>query len=268
VLKALRDARLLCLLAVLAIVLFEVLFVRAIGEFAGDILDLWIKRPLLRNFIKALVGADVVNEASATTLATIGLAHPFLLAVSWAFILANGTRVIAGEIDRGTADLVLTLPISRSRYYVSASAAGALACVPVALAPICGIWIGGRLFPMWEPLQVQRMWIATANLYLLFIAIGGLTLCVSAFIPRRGPAVGLTLGALLVSFLINFLAQLWPAVQRAHVASLSVLEYYRPLSSVLNVAWPVSDIATLLVLAAVFWAGGLWRFRTRDIPAA
>ncbi len=264
--KTALDTLAVFLLIVAGLVVFEFLFVRAMSEFADDLLQFWSRRPAIKGFVQVLVGSQFNLDISPTGLMTIGLAHPLLFALTWTFILANGSRVLAGEIERGTADLLLTLPVSRVGVYVSVSLVWVVAGAALSFAPLVGVWLGEMWHPLREPLDLPRLVIPAVNLYAMFLAVCGATMLVSALASRRGPVIGVLLAMLLSSFLINFLSQLWPAARR--LSFLSLLEYYRPLASVREGAWPVRDLIVLLTSAAVCWSLGLWRFSRRDIPAA
>ena len=87
-----------------------------------------------------LLSLDMQTGISVNTLLVLGLVHPFLFAVTWGFMTAICTRITVGEIDQGTADLLLTLPLSRSTIYVSTSLVWIVAAV--FLAPRPG-WVSG-----------------------------------------------------------------------------------------------------------------------------
>lgn len=265
--KTFRDARGLVLLLTFGLVLFEIAAARVLVEVTSDLpyLRMWLQRPMVQFLIKVALGAEMVGPISSTTLATFALGHPLLWALSWTLLLTIGTGVVAGEIGRGTADLLLTLPLSRGCVYRSAS----LVCVAVALfisvVPLFGLWLGNRFFPLDEPLEFHRFWPLTANLAALNLAILGLTLGVSSLVARRGTAIGIVLAGLLFSDLMNFLSQFWAAVRP--FAFLGFLHYYKPLPIVRSGAFPARDVAILLAVAVVSWTAGLWHFRRRDIPA-
>src|SRR5262249_7182412 len=100
--KTLRDCLVQFVLTLAAVTAWEVLFIRAMGEFSTDMSQLWLKQPLVRRMIQMLIGYDLASDLTPTTLMTIGLAHPLLYALTWSFILAVTSRVLAGEVDRGT----------------------------------------------------------------------------------------------------------------------------------------------------------------------
>jgi ABC-2 type transport system permease protein len=267
-LKALRDAAVLALLLTLGVVLLEMAVVRALLEISKHLEDLrrWMELPLVRNLLHIALGADFAGDYTPTTLITFGLGHPLLYALSWTLLLTVGTGVIAGEIDRGTADLLLTLPVSRTAVYTSTSAVWVLCAGLVSFASLLGLYLGERVCPLSRPLQFAHIWPLTVNFYALNLAVGGVTMMVSSFLSRRAVAVGIVLAVLLFSDLINFLSQFWDRVRP--FAFLGFLHYYRPLPVVRSGALPVQDILVLLGVGVVAWCVGLWYFRRRDIPAA
>ncbi|TWT45096.1 ABC-2 family transporter protein [Phycisphaerae bacterium RAS1] len=266
VLKTARDTFWLALVATVGIMLFEMLFVRAMREVPVEIANYWLGHKVFSRLIEALVGARLAENLTPTTLVTIGFAHPLVFALTWALLLTVCTRVIVGEIERGTADLLLTLPISRTRIYLSTSVVWMLAGIPVSLAPWLGMCLAQRFVPLWEPIDLQRLAMLPVNLYLLYLSIGSSATLVSSLTSRRGAAVAIVLTALLASFVLNFLSALWPAAK--HVAFVGILNYYQPLPMARDGVWPIGHLAALAGFALAAWLAGLIIFRRRDIPAA
>jgi hypothetical protein len=93
-----------------------------------------------------------------------------------------------------------------------------------------------------------------ANLYSVYVAVGGIALFVSALSDHRGRAVGVVFAILLASFLLNFIANFWqPAKQ---IAFLGILEYYRPAQILQHGEFPLRDITVLLGVGLVAWLAG------------
>lgn len=265
--KTARDAWLLSAVLTTAILLLEIAVVRMLIE-AGQNLEhvrIWLEWPLVRDLIRIALGADLIGDLTPTTMATFGLAHPLLYVFGWTLLLTIGTGVLAGEIDRGTADLLLTLPLSRSAIYLSTSAVWLGAAVVVSAAPLAGLWLGQQIWPGAQPLEYRRLWPLAVNLLALNLAVAGICMFVSSLSARRGKAVGIVLAVLLVSDLVNIFSQFWPAIRP--ISFLGFLHYYRPLPVVRSAAVPLEDIATLGGVAVAAWLAGLLCFRRRDIPA-
>lgn len=264
-LKTLRDTAWLLVLLTVASIVFEILFVRAMREFSAEMSHLWMQKPIIRRMVSMLVGADVAVNLTPTTLMAIGVAHPLLYAFHWIFVLTTCSRVIVGEIDRGTADLLLSLPVSRAGVYASVSAMWVVGCVPLAVVPLLGIALGQHFSPLWEPIDLERVARVMPNLLLLDLAIGSVTMFVSAWASRRGIAVAVVLGALLLDVLISFIGMFWDLAARLWF--LGFLDYYQPLPTIRSGAWPVRNLIVLASVTVVFWLAGLIRYARRDIPA-
>ncbi len=264
--KTVRESWFMLAVLVVAVMLFEILFVLAVSSFSKELIEMWSKFHFLRGLVQALAGADLTADVNATSFMSIGFAHPFLYAVTWAFLLTTCTRVIVGEIDRGTSDLLLTLPISRASHYISVSAVWIAMGIPICVAVWVGILIGPMFLPRPEPIDMRVLWLPVANLFALYVAIGCMTMMLSSFMTRRGPAVGLTLGLLLAGFVHNFICTLTPEMKSW--GFLSLLSFYRPLESIRAHALPWGDVGVLMAFAAVSWGVGLVKFQSRDLPAA
>jgi len=74
-----------------------------------------------RSMLTALLGTELGDEISARTMQAFLWVHPVVLALVWAHEITFCTRMPAGEIDRGTIDIRLGLPVSRRAVYLCES---------------------------------------------------------------------------------------------------------------------------------------------------
>lgn len=262
-LKSLVDARAVTVLLATAMLLAEGVLSYVLPTVMTDFSSQILQVPFIRTMISALLGADIGDSLVPATFIAIAWVHPVVLAIVWTHAIVFCTRVPAGEIDRGTIDLLLSLPVSRWQVYVAET----VVFLGTGLAVLAMGMLGHRLgilslAPRDRP-GLGRMLVIVANLYCLYMAVGGLAFLVSAISDRRGRAIAAVFGILLASFLLNFLAQFWPPAQA--VRFLSLLNYYQPLPLVRTGDLPVWDIFILTGFAAVTWtAGGVW-FARRDV---
>src|SRR5680860_624226 len=75
---------------------------------------------------------------------TLGLQHPLALAMLGIFAVGAAATAIAGERARGTLEVLLARPISRSSLYVSILV-GLLIAVTIVLIALLGGMIGGAV---------------------------------------------------------------------------------------------------------------------------
>ncbi len=263
--KTFRDARGLLLALFLGAVVFEAVLMRSLGELPSEASGM-LSWPPVRRMISTLLGADLSTALNSTTLVTVGLGSPLLYALLWTFLLTTCTRITVGEIDRGTADLLLTLPVPRAAVYATGTLVWLLLAALLCAAVLGGVWVGIRLWPLSHPVQFGQLVPVIVNLFALCAAIGSLTMFVGSLVSRRGSALAIVLAILLASFFLNFLLTIWSEVRPA--ARFGILYYYRPLPTVRDAVWPLRDLLVLTAIAAVTWLAGWWRFTRRDIPAA
>ena len=229
----------------------------------GDIDQLLDSIPFIRTMIAVLLGTDPNAPISTKATQAFLWVHPTVLSLLWAVEIVLTSRVPAGEIDRGSVDWLMGLPVSRTKIWVSELIGWLLAGFVVLAFGMSGHMLAAPFMPeAMKPRPLMAAWILM-NLYAVYIAVAGLSSLVSAFSDRRLRAVGGIFTLLIFSFLLNFLAQFW---EPAKVLSfLSVLEYYRPAEILESQAFPMRNIAILLTVGGVAWGTGLAVFSRRNI---
>jgi ABC-2 type transport system permease protein len=265
-LKSVHEAAAVTVILSAALMVVEAVLAFALPALWSEFSDLLLQVEFFQRIIRAMLGTDVGSMLDAEAFCAIAAVHPVVLAITWTHAIVFCTRVPAGEIDRGTIDILFGLPVSRPCVYLTETAvllgSGVILIGTGLVGHRLGIVAGGSAH---QP-AFGRMAVVTVNLWCLYLAVGGLAFLVSAVSERRGRAIAVVFGVLLASFLLNFLAQFWPPAET--VSFLSVLHYYKPLGVLRaggGTAWPVADMAVLVVFALITWsAGGVW-FARRDL---
>ncbi len=265
VIKSLRESALLLACTVLGIVTFVVVFVGAIQGLGPQLMQFLSSVEFLRRMLELAYGIQLTGAVSSNILYAIAFLHPLVLALSWAFLIATTTRTTSGEIDNGTADLLLALPISRFTVYASATAVWVPAAIVVSFSPLLGVWIGIQIWEPTEPIQFQRFFITSICFCAMNLAVGGLSKMASCLVRRRGHAVAVVFAVGMVSVAMNFLEPFLPFIER--IKFLSLLNYYRPAEVVRDGSWPLVDIIVLVTFAIATWLIGLWVYARKDISA-
>lgn len=112
----------------------------------------------------------------------------------------------AGEEDAGTADLLLTLPVSRARVVVSKAAALVVALAGVIALFCVVLLLGAQMVDL--SVAAGNVVAATLAAALLGLLFGGVALLIGAGLGRRGAALGGAIGLALAAFLLYSLAPL------------------------------------------------------------
>jgi len=200
---------------------------------------------------------DYTSAAGYLGMELFSLMVPLLLLIA---AIAAGSGAVAGEEDRGTLDLLLSLPVSRPR--LALEKFGALAAESVALGFVVWIslWIGAMAVGM--EIAAAKLAAATADAVALAVAYGAIALLVGCATGRRGLAIGITAAAAVAAYLVNSLAPLVDLLDP--VQKLSPFYHYAA-QNPLRAGLDPLHLLVLLAIAAVAAAGSVLVFRLRDL---
>lgn len=260
--KTLRESWVVIVLACAGLAFVAGLLTSILPRFQEGLNAFILQMPFFRALLSGLAGIDVGNGLTPKVLAAVMWSHPVVLTIVWGFELVFCSRVPAGEIERGTIDVLLGWPVSRRAVYLAETgvwlAAGALLLACGFLGARLGAW---TLPPENRP-DVRPVLITLLNLFAVYVLVGGAALCLGAASNRRGSAMGFAFVFVLTSYLVNFLAQLWAPARR--VAGASFVHYYQPARVFLTGEIPWRDILLLLLAGAVSWLLGdlVWTRRS------
>ncbi len=262
VLKAIRDYRLIFVLAWVASVVIALLVLLALSATPLDMIKQWMKLPFGKVVMRMLLG-EQVEVISRTGFAAFTFVHPMIVVTAWSFLVYICTQVPAAEVDRGTADLLLSLPVSRWRIYVSYSLVHFTMAALLAVAPYLGVHIAEHHWEFEEAVNLSMIRLTIVNALFALWAVVGVGMGISACASRRGTAVAVLFAWLLGSFAINFLGAIWEPVER--IFFLSILYYFRPLIVVRDGRLDHENLLILAGVALTGWIVGAIVFAQRDI---
>jgi len=262
--KAWRDYAFFGFGTMFLLVLFVIVFVNAVHATDMDQYMSVMKTPWIRNLMRAMVGADIVENFDTTGLVSFAFAHPVMWTAVISFVLLSTSGLLAGEVDRGTFDFVATLPVSRTQIYLSYSFVTAVWSLMLVAALYLGAWLGMKQVG-YEGVNYTTLVLVSLHLLAAIGFVGALGLAFSAVCNRRVAAGAICFVYVLYSFTLNVIEAFWPAAQK--VGWTGFLHYYQPLPVARDGQLKLVDIAVLLGGGFIIWAAGLFRFCRRDIPA-
>lgn len=261
--KTIREALPTTIVIAIGLFLVELLFARILPGFYQEMSESVLKLPFVRKIIPAALGLDPDQAVGPAMLMTIVWIHPLVLALVWTHAIWAGTRVPAGEVDRATIDVLLSMPVSRSEVFLTEAVIAICLGAAVILAGLTGNVVGG--WPMGEELVGtigERLWVS-ANLWALYVSVFGMSAAVSSLCDRRGRAVGIVASLVIAAFVVGFLSAYSAALKK--FLFLSILNYYRPLFVLQDGVRPITDIAVLLGIGFILWIFAAAIFVRRDI---
>src|SRR5438105_454605 len=203
--------------------------------------------------------ADPVAADTVGGYATFKIGIFVFLVCVWPLLAAS--RMLRGEEERGSLDVLLSVPRSRARVAIEKVAAMWVALLLV--GGIAGVlaYLGGAAFKADFGLDGGLLF--GLDLALICMVIGGVALLISQFTHERGPAAGATGGLLLVFIVVDMVHRVIPNTE--WFSRLSPIYYYN-LSKPLIPSYGTSagGMLVLFVLAVVLSAAAVWLFVRRD----
>jgi ABC-2 type transport system permease protein len=311
--KLLRDVRLPLIVVIVLLAAFQCLWVKITQRITVELVPFFRGLAAAQGMaperveqiffggpgriMRTLMGGENITLDRAMDMMTIGYVHPLMQTIFCIWAIGRASGAIAGEIDRGTMELLLAQPLRRSRLILAHFCVDLLVIPVLCLSLWSGTWLGNWMvgpilvqpedlekLPFPVPLNPASLEVDPAafgpglwNVGALMFAISGYTMLASATGRFRSRVLGVTVFITLLMFLINLLGQLWDVV--AVLRPLTVFYYYQPQQIILKNHWSVSlDVwnasqYSLNVLAVLFTVGlsgyalALWTFCKRDLPA-
>ena len=207
--------------------------------------------------------AEPIKIDTAGGYATFKYGFTVLVMALWPLLASS--RMLRGEEDRGSMDVLLSLPRGRGRV-----ALAKLAAIWTALL-LMGLLIGLLTFAggmrVNAGFSLGDALLSGLNLALICGVFGSLALLISQFTQERGTAAGLTGGLLLIFIVLDMVHRVIPNTE--WVSRLSPIYYYnlnKPL--VPGYGINVGALLILLALSIILSGASIWLYVRRDIGGA
>jgi len=248
---------------------------------------------------EAALGWGDLNFERPNDFLAMGMLHPIVLSLFVIWSVGRTAGAIAGEIDRGTMELLLSQPVPRNRLILAHFVVDLIVLPIISLSFFAGTQFGlavvGPFIPNYSPLREAKLPIpipdnpqplevsgqdeifALLNTCAFMFALGGMTIALSAYGRNRWKVIGYAIVIVVVMFVANTVGQLWQPSRYAR--PLTFFFYYQPQKVMLyrdwmvdvGSAWPGGPkLSVIGVLVGVGIAGyliALRAFTRRDLPA-
>lgn len=288
--KLLRDVRVAWIVVAVLLFLFQILWARITSRVSTEILAalqgigvtlevfqgiLFKRDEMMGQMVQAIIGGDQIALDRPIDMMSISYVHPLVLTMLCVWALGRAANAIAGEIDRGTMELLLAQPIRRSQIIVAHLSVDAIVfpalCVMLWLGTYCGTWwMGLQALPNGR-IDPLRFVPALPFVFGLLFSVSGVTMAISALGRSRARVWGWAITLFLSMFLINVLGQMWPETL-GWLRPFTVFYHYRPQLMILKEGWHTNgDVWFHLGVLVSVGLGGylvaLIGFCRRDMPA-
>jgi ABC-2 type transport system permease protein len=228
---------------------------------------------------------------------SVGFVHPVVQILLCIWAVGRATGAIAGELDRGTMELLLAQPVPRGRVIIAHLLVDLMLIPLMSMSLWAGVAAGYEMTgpftlnpddlkqlpfairdidPDWLAVHVRPFGAACINVAALLFAMSGLSMALSAHGRFRGRVNGQAAGLFIGMFAVNVIGQIWESA--SFLRPFTLFYYFQPQQVILRGNWWVSlspiglgiEVPLVLVLGLAGAAGYFeaWRcFTRRDLPA-
>src|SRR5436190_21625371 len=170
--KLLRDLRLALFVVALLLGAFQCLWARITERILGDLSPFFrrlaafggmteknVQEKLFEGpgkIISTLIGGESLTLNSAMDFLSVAYVHPLMVTIFCVWSIGRAAGAIAGETDRGTAELLLAQPLPRSRLILGHFCVDLITIPLLCLSLWFGTWLGTALMgPIQEKENAQ-----------------------------------------------------------------------------------------------------------------
>ena len=195
---------------------------------------------------------------------SIGFIHPISIALFGMLSAGLTVGAISGERQRGTLELLLSRPLSRSKILATMLLEGWLGAALVAVAYVIGTILGSLIAGVSDQLafeQLPTLWAFATIFWGAFATIG---IAASASFDTTAPSMAITVAFIMANYILEVIGQFWDVVEPYRY--LSLFNHFVP-SDLLNNSVDASAALIFCVIALIAGAWAFYIFPRRDLAA-
>jgi ABC-2 type transport system permease protein len=193
--------------------------------------------------------------------------HPFIVLTFAIWVIGRGSAAVAAEVERGTMDLILSRPISRTRYLAAQVTVALNGLAVLAGAMILGNWLATRYNPIQDPPSLALLLRPSANLAALGLSIYGYTLLCSTLDSVRWRPTLIASVVTLAGFIANVVANLPTLEDWKWLEKFSIFKAFDPVEVVTKGQTLGFNLAILSGLGVAGVVLAFLAFAVRDLPS-
>jgi ABC-2 type transport system permease protein len=219
---------------------------------------------LLKSYPKALLDAFNIDQLNLSTLSGFLSAEHFslvwpLMAIFLALSLAGQT--IAGEIEKGTMALLLSLPLGRIKLFISKYLSGILAMSIFSVLSIIAIQPLAKLFNL--NMFASNVGKVTLLSLLFAFTIYSVSMFFSTIFSERSKVYFAVGGILLIMYVANIISGLVNSIDK--LKYISYFHYFQPDKALVHGQLFASSFYVFCISILIATTAGVYIFVKRDI---
>jgi ABC-2 type transport system permease protein len=213
-------------------------------------------------FLKTALGGNMLRPGNVSGLLLMGYQHPFVMFLYMLFAVGAPTGLLAGEVQRGTMELILSRCVTKMQVYMCAGILTIAGMFALVMVMFLGTVVATHIYDFQVRIPFHFFFRIAVNGGLLASTFGAIALLCAASFERLYAAVGAAVAFLAANYFISLIAAWWPRMAFLHRATL----FYLVDSSRFWDGWPLGNMGWLVVILAVAAIAGGVIWHRRDLP--
>ncbi len=215
--------------------------------------------------LRGMGGAAMDYSTAAIEMAFWNIPVVPLILATWA--ISRGSAAVAGEIEKGTIDLILARPVGRSMYLGSQVLLAVLGLAVIAGSMMAGNLVGAYFNSLEHPLTALALTRPTLNLAAFGWSIFGYTLMISAADSIRWRATMAGSVATLVGFIALTISTIPSLDEWKWLEHISIFKALSLVEAATKAEALPFNVGILGLVGAIGVAVAFVLFARRDLPA-
>jgi ABC-2 type transport system permease protein len=212
-------------------------------------------------FMKAFLGQDIIDFATLEGFLTIEYFNTTWLLIMGVFSCLFAGALVAEETEKKTLEIVLSAPVTRTRFIISKLAGFLTLLVFLSVVSFLGVYLGE--LQIGENMDKRLVVYIFLNGTICIATIGSIGLFLSCLFNEQRRAVGATIAVFFLLYIFNLIALLLE--QYPILKHFSLFQYYDA-SKIFKrqaIYWP--DMAILLGVFSIMFGASIFAFRRKEI---
>ncbi len=258
-----KSHRSFLLFSMIIISLFQFLILRLVTAIDYSPIIMYFLEQLPEN-VQAMFGENFNSTHTVEGAAAFGLNHPLVLVILSIGAIMIPSRHIAGEVETGTLELILSFPVKRIKLLLNLFISAVVFLFLIIFCALCSSLLSISIFHQLTFGLFVKMLKIGCNLWLLFVFIMSLAMVLSSF-EKEGNKVGIRVaGIALVFYLLHYLSSLWDAIR--FTKPFNIFTYYQPEDLMTGQRSFLLHFMVLSSLILLCLLSSIYQFNRRDIP--
>lgn len=176
------------------------------------------------------------------------------------FLITVATSEFTKEVETGTIETLLSLPISRGRVYLAKWLSIMVTAALMAVLTVMGTALFGRLYDI--TVQLKAFYITAILTTLFFWTIASFTILMAVIFNERSKPIFTSIALLSISYIVNSLANIVSDVKDFRF--LAIFYYYDTARALAEKEIGLTSIAVFLCVIILSSGFGYFWFKRRD----